>query len=85
MTAAVQEVKKVGKGVLDNRYDEHRVVIERGYQAEQLKVAAANQNPPERRAAADAQMNLILARMKVSLDSMRSEKEALFKVSAAEE
>jgi hypothetical protein len=30
-------------------------------------------------------MNLILARMKVSLDSMRSEKEALFKVSAAEE
>ena len=67
MTAAVQEVKKVGKGVLDNRYDEHRIVIERGYQAEQLKVAVANQKPPERRAAADARMNLILARITRSI------------------
>ena len=54
-------------------------VIERGYQAEQATVALANAEPPARKAAADAQMNIILARMKLSLQSMNDEKEALFK------
>ena len=84
-TAAVQGVKKVAKTVLDDRYTKHRGVIESGYQDEQLRVAKANENPPERKAAADAQMNIILARMKLSLESMRSEKDALFKVSTAAE
>jgi hypothetical protein len=79
-TAAMQNVKKVAKKVLDDRYEFHRDVIQQGYQDERGRVATANENPPERKAAADAQMNIILARMKLSLKSMENEKEALFKI-----
>jgi len=78
-SSAVQDVKKDAKAALDRRFNEHRGVIERGYQAEQATVAMANAEPPARKAAADAQMNIILARMKLSLQSMNDEKEALFK------
>lgn len=77
--SAVQNVKTDATKGLDERFKQHRGVIESGYQAEQLMVAEANAEPPARKAAADAQMNIILARMKLSLQSMYDEKEALFK------
>jgi hypothetical protein len=77
--SALQNIKIDATTSLDSRFKQHRAVIENSYQTEQKEVAAANAEPPARKAAADAQMNIILARMKLSLQSMNSEKEALFK------
>ncbi len=75
---AVAEAKKATKAGLDKRFEEHKAVIEAGYAQEQLEVAKANAEPPARKKAAEAQMNVILARMRLSLQSMRTEKDNLF-------
>ncbi|MCB4768060.1 DUF4157 domain-containing protein [Ancylobacter sp. Lp-2] len=76
---AVEAARADAKSAIDQRFREHGAVIERAYEAEKIEVAKANAEPAARKAAAEAQMNFILARVKTSLRSMSDEKDALFK------